>query len=287
MSIGGQDYLRDPTVDAALEVLRRPRAQTPLPPMSMGAATPDPYGQYAMTPDGQTVDPYGQYVMLPDGQTVDPAMFLAPSAPRQYQSLTPEMYNNFYANRLADSTTDYSGLDVPNYNDPNSKYLPPPPPPTVMAGVASSVFPEGGGDSNAGGVAAASGADIGAAPGDGISMGVDANAGGPGGGSGGDGGCVIATYAVANGNFTKREKQKAVVWCVKTLHSRWWGESIRRGYRFYGNRAISAGKAHEYYDEFRDFIRFATGTKRNTKTAKIFIWRSAQFFVTGLFVKGN
>ena len=225
--------------------------------------------------------------MTPDGQTVDPAIFLALSAPRQYQSLTPEMYNNFYANRLSDSTTDYYGLDVPNYNDPNSKYLPPPPPPpTVMASVASSASPEGG-DGFDGGYAAASGSDIGAAPGGGISMGVDANAGGPGGGSSGDSGCVIATYAVANGNFTKREKQKAVVWCVKTLHSRWWGESIRRGYRFYGNRAISAGKAHEYYDEFRDFIRFATGTKRNTKTAKIFIWRSAQFFVTGLFVKGN
>ena len=272
MSMGGQDYLRDPTVDAALEVLRRPRAQTPLPPMSMGAATPDPYGQY---------------VTLPDGQMVDPAMFLAPSAPRQYQSLTPEMYNNFYANRLSDSATDYSGLGVPDYNDPNSKYLPPPPPPppTVMASVAPLGVSGGGGGYDGGGYSAASGGEIGAAPGAGIDMGVDGGLGGP--GSAGSGGCVIATYAVANGNFTKREKQKAVVWCVKTLHSKWWGESIRRGYRFYGNRAINAGKAHEYYDEFRDFIRFATGTKRNTKTAKIFIWRSAQFFVTGLFVKGN
>lgn len=107
------------------------------------------------------------------------------------------------------------------------------------------------------------------------------------GGDGGDGGdgCVIATHAVAHGSFTPREKKKAVVWCVKTLHDKWWGEAIRRGYRFYGNRAIKAGKAHEYYEEFRDFIRFATGTKRTLSTAKTFAWRSIQFFVTGLFVK--
>jgi len=105
------------------------------------------------------------------------------------------------------------------------------------------------------------------------------------GGGDGDGSCVIATHAVNSGNFTKREKQKAVVWCVKTLHNRWWGESIRRGYRFYGNRAIKSGEAHQYYDEFRDFVRFATGTKRNAKTAKTFLWRSVQFFVTGLFLK--
>lgn len=104
-------------------------------------------------------------------------------------------------------------------------------------------------------------------------------------GGGGSGGCVIATHAVANGSFTPREKRKAVVWCTKTLHHKWWGEAIRRGYRFYGMRAINAGKAENYYDEFRDFVRFATGTKRNAKTAKTFIWRSVQFFITGIFLK--
>ena len=208
----------------------------------------------------------------------------------RYQSLTPDMYSNFYAPPLATNTAAYSGLGVPDYNDPNSKYLPPPPPPppAAAAAVAQPRYVDSGSPGELGGYEAASGADIGAAVGGGIDMGVDGGLGGPSSaGSGASPGCVIATHAVANGNFTKREKQKAVVWCVKTLHSKWWGESIRRGYRFYGNRAINAGKAHEYYDEFRDFIRFATGTRRNTKTAKIFIWRSAQFFVTGLFVKGN
>ena len=187
MSMGGQDYLRDPTVDAALQVLRRPRAQTPLPPMSMGAATPDPYGQYVMTPDGQMVDP---------------AMFLAPSAPRQYQALTPEMYNNFYANRLSDSTTDYSGLDVPDYNDPNSKYLPPPPPPpTVMASVAPLGFSGGDGGYDGGGYEAASGADIGAPVGGGIDMGVDAGLGGPGGGDGPKIICTAMNHAYGFGSF--------------------------------------------------------------------------------------
>lgn len=112
-----------------------------------------------------------------------------------------------------------------------------------------------------------------------------ADSAGGGGGAGG-GGCVIATHAVAHGAFTPREKRKAVVWCTKTLHNRWWGETIRKGYRWHGNRAIAAGKANEYYEEFRDFIRFATGAKRNTHTAKVFAWRSVQFFVTGLFLKG-
>jgi hypothetical protein len=111
----------------------------------------------------------------------------------------------------------------------------------------------------------------------------DASAGG---GGGGGGGCVIATHAVAHGSFTPREKKRAVVWCTRTLHNKWWGETIRKGYRWHGNRAIAAGKAHEYYDEFRDFIRFATGSKRNAHTAKVFAWRSVQFFVTGLFLKG-
>ncbi len=118
----------------------------------------------------------------------------------------------------------------------------------------------------------------------GVADGVDADGGGDG-GDGGSGGCVIATHAVANGSFTPREKRKAVVWCTKTLHHKWWGEAIRRGYRFYGMRAINAGKAENYYDEFRDFVRFATGTKRNAKTAKTFIWRSVQFFITGIFLK--
>lgn len=112
-----------------------------------------------------------------------------------------------------------------------------------------------------------------------------ADSAGGGGGAGG-GGCVIATHAVAHGSFTPREKRKAVLWCTKTLHNRWWGETIRKGYRWHGNRAIAAGNAHEYYEEFRDFIRFATGAKRNTHTAKVFAWRSVQFFVTGLFLKG-
>lgn len=105
------------------------------------------------------------------------------------------------------------------------------------------------------------------------------------GGGGSSSGCVIATHAVANGSFTPREKRKAVIWCTKTLHDKWWGEAIRRGYRFYGMRAINAGKAENYYEEFRDFVRFATGTKRTPKTAKTFIWRSVQFFVTGIFIK--
>lgn len=107
-----------------------------------------------------------------------------------------------------------------------------------------------------------------------------------GGDGGGGGGCVIATHAVNSGAFTPREKKRAVVWCTRNLHHKWWGETIRRGYRYHGNKAIEAGRAHQYYDEFRDFIKFATGIKRTPKTARVFAWRCVQFFVTGLLVKG-
>ena len=61
--------------------------------------------------------------------------------------------------------------------------------------------------------------------------------GGNGGSSSGGGGCVIATHAVNSGAFTKDTKREAVRWCIKNLHRTWWGEAIRRGYRYYGQKA--------------------------------------------------
>ena len=98
------------------------------------------------------------------------------------------------------------------------------------------------------------------------------------------GGCVIATHAVANGGFSPDVKREAVRWCVKNLHHKWYGEAIRRGYRYHGNKAIEAGRAHNHYEEFRDYVDFATGKKRNFKNLGTFVYRTAQFFITGLFV---
>ena len=107
-----------------------------------------------------------------------------------------------------------------------------------------------------------------------------------GGGGGGGGGCVIATHAVASGAYTHQTKREAVVWCMHNLHDKWWGEAIRRGYRYLGRRKIEQGKAHNHYAEFRDYIDFATGKKRTLKGALHFAARSVQFFVVGL-VKGD
>lgn len=107
-----------------------------------------------------------------------------------------------------------------------------------------------------------------------------------GGGGGGGGGCVIATHAVASGAYTHQTKRGAVVWCMHNLHDKWWGEAIRRGYRYLGRRKIEQGKAHNHYAEFRDYIDFATGKKRTLKGALHFAARSVQFFVVGL-VKGD
>ena len=106
------------------------------------------------------------------------------------------------------------------------------------------------------------------------------------GGGGGGGGCVIATHAVASGAYTHQTKREAVVWCMHNLHDKWWGEAIRRGYRYLGRRKIEQGKAHNHYEEFRDYIDFATGKKRTLKGALHFAARSVQFFVVGL-VKGD
>ena len=106
-----------------------------------------------------------------------------------------------------------------------------------------------------------------------------------GGDTGGDSSCVIATHAVASGGFTPSMKREAVVWCMNVLHDKWWGEAIRRGYRHLGKAKIAEGKAHEHYQEFRDYIAFANGKKRTLKGAFTFVYRTAQFFAVGLVKK--
>ena len=106
-----------------------------------------------------------------------------------------------------------------------------------------------------------------------------------GGGQGGGQPCVIATHAVANNGFSNDVKREAVRWCVKNLHKRWYGEAVRRGYRYHGIKAIEAGRAHNHYEEFKDYIDFATGKKRSLTNLGTFVYRTAQFFITGLFLK--
>ena len=106
------------------------------------------------------------------------------------------------------------------------------------------------------------------------------------GGSSGGGGCVVATHAVSAGAFTPSMKREAVVWCMHNLHDKWWGEAVRRGYRHLGRKKIEQGKAHEHYQEFRNYIDFASGKKRTIKGAIHFAARTVQFFAVGL-VKGD
>jgi hypothetical protein len=100
--------------------------------------------------------------------------------------------------------------------------------------------------------------------------------------SSGGGGCVIATHAVESGAFSPRTKREAVVWCMDALHGKWWGEAIRRGYRYCGTKKIEQGKAREHYDEFRRYIDFARGKKRTLRGAATFTIRTVQFFAIGL-----
>ena len=98
--------------------------------------------------------------------------------------------------------------------------------------------------------------------------------------------CVIATYAqTTNSNLlTAREKKKAELWCIRTYHGTWWGEAIRRGYRYLGRKAISTGNAERHFQEFIDYVAFGRGDKRTVKTFTNFTYRTLQFFVYGLTV---
>lgn len=113
----------------------------------------------------------------------------------------------------------------------------------------------------------------------------DGSAGNDGGGGGGGGGCVVATHAVESGAFTPHMKREAVVWCMQALHGKWWGEAVRRGYRHLGRKKIEQGKAREHYAEFRRYIEFANGKKRDARGALTFALRTAQFFAVGLVRK--
>ena len=99
------------------------------------------------------------------------------------------------------------------------------------------------------------------------------------------GSCVVATHAVNSGAFSPATKREAVVWCMKALHGKWWGEAIRRGYRYCGNKKIEQGKAREHYGEFRRYVDFASGKKRTLRGAFTFTFRTAQFFAIGLVKK--
>jgi len=101
------------------------------------------------------------------------------------------------------------------------------------------------------------------------------------------GGCVIATHGVMTGGFTLMEKAKAELWCQKTYHGKWYGEAFRRGYRAAGQRCIDQGKAREHYQEFKDFVAYGRGVKKGWGLAFKYYMRTIQFFVTGLFIKGD
>lgn len=102
-----------------------------------------------------------------------------------------------------------------------------------------------------------------------------------------DDGCVIATHAISAGVYNYQTRREAEVWCMRKLHNKWWGETIRRGYRYLGRKKIDQGKASEHYDEFRQYIAFATGKKRDLRGALTFTLRSIQFFAVGLFARNS
>ena len=110
------------------------------------------------------------------------------------------------------------------------------------------------------------------------------DSGGGGGNSGGGGGCVIATHGVSTGGFTLMEKAKAELWCKKTYHGKWYGEIFRKGYRAVGMKHVNNGTAPKVYQEFKNFIAYGRGIKKDWKSAINYYYRTITFFIIGLFI---
>ena len=100
--------------------------------------------------------------------------------------------------------------------------------------------------------------------------------------------CVIATHAMSTGMFKTEDKANAVDWCTNKLHGRWWGEIMRRGYRYLGRKHIANGTAELVYDEFKECLEWANGKRPfELRIASRYAYRVAQTFIVGLFVKEN
>jgi hypothetical protein len=113
----------------------------------------------------------------------------------------------------------------------------------------------------------------------------DSGGGGDKDSGGGGGGCVIATHGISTGGFSALDKAKAEIWCERTYHGKWYGEAFRRGYRYAGNKAIQKGKAEKHYQEFKDFVAYGRGIKKDWKSKINYYKRTIQFFLTGLIIK--
>jgi len=98
--------------------------------------------------------------------------------------------------------------------------------------------------------------------------------------------CVVATYANQIGSdiLNRREKKKAEIWCIRQFHGKWWGEALRRGYRYLGNKAIADGTAERHFQEFVDYVNFGSGKNRKLKSGLNFVYRTIQFITLGLTV---
>ena len=98
--------------------------------------------------------------------------------------------------------------------------------------------------------------------------------------------CVVATYANEIGSdiLNRREKKKAEIWCIRQFHGKWWGEALRRGYRYLGNKAIADGTAERHFQEFVDYVNFGSGKNRKLKSGLNFVYRTIQFITLGLTV---
>jgi hypothetical protein len=94
--------------------------------------------------------------------------------------------------------------------------------------------------------------------------------------------CVIASHAISTGSFSNLDRARAIAYCKRKYHGKWYGEIFRKGYQHLGKKAIERGDAADHYDEFKDFVAVGRGHKSDLKTRLNFYRRTAQFFLTGL-----
>ena len=85
------------------------------------------------------------------------------------------------------------------------------------------------------------------------------------------------------------DRARAIAYCKKKYHGKWYGELFRKGYQYLGRKAIERGDAENHYGEFKDFVSFGRGQRTDWRTRLNFYKRTAQFIFVGawLAVKGN
>jgi len=145
----------------------------------------------------------------------------------------------------------------------------------------------GGGSPGNAGTSSGSGGTSGAIGNSGLGPSALGESGGLGGGGGG-GGCVVGTEMTAQSMWRRRDLAETERWCQNTLHDTILGESMRRGYRWYGRKGVKLMRKSKVFAKiagwlFRKFSDDRTGKQHSIVGKVIYGMFGAVAGIIGMF----